>query len=465
MGRQKVFVFVFLVFITLTGCRTYYQKQQRFNDYFASGRIDQAAQVLASDRKGERRRTRLLHFMNMGVVHHLLGNYAQSNQYFERAYLLGEDFQRNPADIALSLITNPRMTEYRGEDHELLMIHYYKAMNFIQLGDLDAALVECRRLNIKLNALADRFPSDNRYRRDAFIHNLMGIIYEAAGDHNNAFIAYRNAYTIYKEDFSRLFGLEAPRQLKIDLLNAAHRAGFRDQVDFFQREFDIPFTPPAASSNGNLVFFMANGLGPVKTEWSINFTIVRGAGGRVDFVNEDLGLSFPFFAGSGDAATGQLGDLRIVRVAFPRYVERSPVFSGARLRVGSQSTTLEKAQNINAIAFRSLQDRMMREMGSALLRLAIKQASEQMVRRKDENVGAILSILNTVTEQADTRNWQTLPHSIFYTRLSLPPGEHQLQLELLLPNQNTGSTRLMPVNIRPRQTSFVNYHVLDSRRP
>ena len=93
---------------------------------------------------------------------------------------------------------------YAGEDHELVLMHYFKALNFLRMNQFDEALVECRRINNKLNLLNDRYEKKkNRYRRDAFALNLMGIAYEASGDVNNAFIAYRNAYEAYDEDYTK----------------------------------------------------------------------------------------------------------------------------------------------------------------------------------------------------------------------------------------------------------------------
>lgn len=459
--RKKFLVGLF-VFFALTGCRTFYQSQHDFHHQFRQANFEQAQKTLSQDRRAEQRRTRLLFLLNMGVVHQMMGNYQVSNEYFERAFITSEDFRQNPVDIATALVANPRWTEYRGEDFELLMIHFYKAINFIHLGDLDAALVEARRLNIRLNAIADQNTRENTYRRDAFIHNLMGIIYEAAGDINNAFIAYRNAYNIYVEDFSELFGLGPPVQLKRDLLRTAHRLRFFDQLEFFENKFGMQHDPDEGQGNGDLVVFLKNGLGPVKAEWSLNFTVVRGAGGRVDFVNQELGLSFPFFLGSSSEATGQLGDLRVVRVAFPKFVERHPVFQGARIRGQGVGQNFEKAQDVNAIAFQSLEDRMLRELGSALLRLGIKQASEQLVRRENEGLGALLGIFNAITERADTRNWQTLPHSIHYTRVSLPPGEHNLNLDLLQPDGATGRSVNIQARIRENRTSFFTYHAIES---
>jgi uncharacterized protein len=462
---RKSFLAWIVFLLAFTGCRTFYQSQQEFHRYYRQGEFERAQQSLTEDRRADKRRDRLLFLFNMGVVNQQMGKYELSNDYFERAFIAAEDFRKNPVDIAAALVANPRLTEYHGEDFELLMIHYYKAMNFIQLGDLEAALVECRRLNIRLNAMADQNPRENTYRRDAFIHNLMGIIYEATGDYNNAFIAYRNAYNIYNEDFSKLFGLHPPTQLKRDLLRAAYQMRFFDQLDLFERKFGMQHTPYDNQDEGSVVVFLNNGLGPVKTEWSINFTVVRGAGGRVDFVNQEMGLSFPFFMGSSADATGQLGDLRVLRVAFPKFTERKPVFEMARIRNGSEVQNLEIAQDINGIAFQSLEDRMLREMGSALLRLAIKQTSEQMLRRENENLGSILGLFNAFTERADTRNWQTLPHNIHYTRLHLPPGDHTISLELVLPNGNVKRKVDYTISVRPGKTSFINYHAIDSHEP
>ena len=83
----------------------------------------------------------------------------------------------------------------------------------------------------------------------------------------------------------------------------------------------------ARKEGGELVFFWHNGMGPVKDEWSINFFIVKGQGGIVMFVNEELGLSFPFPLPPMGQSSGGLGDLKFVRVAFPKYLERKP-YSG-----------------------------------------------------------------------------------------------------------------------------------------
>ena len=58
----------------------------------------------------------------------------------------------------------------------------------------------------------------------------------------------------------------------------------------------------------------------------------------------------------------------------------------------------------------------------------IKKAVEKEVRKENETLGFLVGALNFASEQADTRNWQTLPHSIFYTRIPLAKGENKLRL-------------------------------------
>ncbi len=412
--------------IFLTSCATYYELNYDFNKYFEAGDLQNAEKALKSNSGGLKKKTRFLYFANRGIVANLIGDYETSNYYFEKAFIYGEDYHKNAADIAASFLTNPNTVAYPGEDHEHLLLLYYKSLNYLYLNDYEAALVECRRLNNRLNELSDKYKSDKKYKRDAFIHTLMGLIYDAQGDFNNAFIAYRNSYNIYKEDYSEFFGLGAPEQLKLDILRTAYLNGFDTEFDFFQNEFGIDYTHNP-SQTGELVFFWNNGLGPVKDEWSINFVTEENEGGVV-FVNDEYGWSFPFPLYGEEDDEDKLTDLEIFRITLPKYVERTPQFSEGYLMVNERSYDLELAEDINAIAFKSLEQRILLELGRSLLRAAIKKAIEEAVEEESEGWGFVIGVVNAATEKADTRNWQTIPHSIYYSRIPLNEGENKVRL-------------------------------------
>ena len=369
-------------------------------------------------------KSKFLYFVNNGILLSLLGKYEASNDYFEKAFLFGEDYRINYFNEAAGYLTNPNMSVYRGEDHEHLMLLYFKAINYLKMQKPEEALVECRRLNIRLNQLSDKYSSDKKYRRDAFVHNLMGIIYQSTGDYNNAFIAYRKALEIYEQDYHDLFSMQVPEQLKKDLLNTAWWTGFTDEFNTYRTQFDMTdYTPtkPAAE----LVFFWHNGLSPVKSEWSVNFVVDHSAENVVVFTNEGLGISFPFHVDDKEERS-DLGRLDFFRVAFPKYSERAEYYQEATIRTDSIAIPLELSEDISKIAFHSLRERMVLEFSKGLLRAALKKATEMSLRKEDEGLAALIGVVNALTEKADTRNWQTLPHSIYYARVPLTEGRNDV---------------------------------------
>jgi len=460
--KRLLGVFGIFALTAIVGCATYYQSTLDFQEHFVKGELEQANQTLDKNKKARKGKNRLLYFLQKGVVLQMLGEFEESNTYFERAYIFSEDYRQNYAEQAAALLINPSAKPYLGEDHELVLIHYYKALNYLQMEQYEEALVECRRINNKLNELNDRYENrKNRYKRDAFAMNLMGIVYEASGDINNAFIAYRNAYDAYVEDYNEYFETDAPNQLKTDLLRAAHLNGFTEELERFEQKFSMQYQP-RESEGGELIFFWHNGLGPIKSEWSLNFFIVKGQGGVVVFANEELGLSFPFPLAVVGEGSGGLGDLKFIRVAFPKYMERKPYNQSAELTLGNTTYKLERAENINRIAFTTLDDRMVREFANSLLRLALKQVAEGQTRKLNQNLGALLSVINAVSEKADTRNWQTLPYEISYARVPLKKGSNNITLTTYSSRMNRQGSENFEFKAESGETIFHIFHSLDS---
>lgn len=410
---------------------THYQKQAQFHDLFLDSKLEEAAELLDKQKRSKYRKARLLYYLNRGVVSHLMQRYEASNYFFEQAHLVCESFSIKPLDEIAASLLNPTLADYRGEDHELLLLHYYKVLNFLQLGQRESALVECRRLNIKLSQLGSKYGNIDKYRRDAFVHTLMGLVYQANHEYNNAFIAYRNAIEIYQDDYKRFFGVEVPEQLKKDLIYTAYKTGFHGQVDRYRREFKLNYDPTQEPAPRDVIFLWHNGLGPIKDVWSIDFALIKGDAGTVIFRNEELGLSFPFTLPASNEGSS-IADLELIRVVFPKYLERPLLYKGAYVvTTDGKQQTLELLEDIHAIACKVLKQRMVMELGKSLLRLALKKGVEHQIRKQNQLLGAAWGVFGFSTEQADTRNWQTIPHSIYYTRVNLPQGKHSVVFKVL----------------------------------
>lgn len=423
--RNLRYLFILLTIILLSACASYYQKNQALMDSIYRGDYAHASKQLDEGRLKKQKRNQLLYFLNKGTVLFMNNQPQESNKYFQQADYFIEDYQKSIGLKAASFLTNPSIQTYEGENFEKVMVHYYTTLNYLQQGLLDQALVECKRMQLKLDKITDYYKGKNKYKNDAFVYLLTGIVYDALKDYNSAFIAYRNAYKIYNEEYATNLNTSVPQQLKEDLIRTALLTGFTEEARQYKNEFNLNhLTLETFKNTSSLVCFWNNGFGPVKDQWSINFTITQGANGWVNFVNHDLGLNFPYYAGNDSKS---INSLKVIRVAFPRYISREPVYKNATLTVDSLGIKqqLELAQNIDKIAYVSLQDRMLKELSEALLRLAVKQVAAAQLRKENDALGSALSVVNAMSEQADTRNWQTLPNTINYTRVILPAGPHQ----------------------------------------
>lgn len=425
------------------------------------GKLDVAESILNDPKLEQNKKNILLYYLNKGTILWMNGKPVESNKYFQLADFYVEDFHKNYAASALGLLTNANAEPYNGEGFEQILLHYYTTLNYINLGMLDDALVECKRMQQKLIKITDFYNGKNKYKRDAFAHNLMGIIYDAQKDYNNAFISYRNAYEIYRDDYQKMLGTQIPRQLKKDIIRTAYLTGFSDEVQKYENEFQLKYEPENPNY-GSLVFFWNNGLGPIKDQWSITFFIMPLRRGWVRFYNTELNLSFDIYVGEDEKRKNNLSQLKVIRMAVPKYVSRVALYTRGLLSSDSLpiNSYLDIGEDINAIAFRSLEDRKLKELGEALLRVALKQVAEMELRKQNQGAGMLLGIINAATEQADTRNWQLLPYSINYTRITIPAALQKVSLTTFSANNSVSEKNQFLFNIKKGETTFGSFQTL-----
>lgn len=438
--------------------------------------FDEALSILDSNAEElTQGKERLLYYMNKGAILSMNEQFKESNTALEQAWILIEDYQKKVADEALSMLTNPLTSEYEGENAEKLFVNYYKAYNFLRLHEYSKALVEVRRMDLRLQEINDKYKNENKYQRDAFIHLIMGLVYDANKEYNDAFIAYRNAYEVYTDDYSAMFGLNTPTQLKYDLIRTAELAFMYDEAAEYKGLFGIDYDFSSVDNMGDVVVFWNNGKGPVKNEASFNFAMVNGASGFA-FADAETGEQFP----AGVAATATVfnvlvGNSTMVKMAYPVYEELGQKYVSATLSNGPFRSDFEIAENVNAVLFQSIKDRKALEISEMLTRYVVKQLAGAAVKKGAKEllkhagpIGSIASAAtdlavdaaNVVSEKADVRNWQSLPHSIYYSRITLPEGERKLNFTARAEDGET-YTQSFTVSVRAGRTSFTGVNTMD----
>jgi len=451
-SRHMIRALAIVPLMLLFSCATYNTRIDTYYEQVINNQYEKAYTALDANKLLQRPRNRLLYLFEKGKMAHLLKQYDSSNVYFNEADNFIEDARTSAKDIALSTLLNPMMETYKGEDFEKFMVHYYKALNYLNLGQSNEALVEARRITLTSYAQQDKTGNKaNRYSDDAFSLMIQGIIYEQSGDINNAFISYRNAVDLFLKNNKMWYGVAMPDQLKQDLLRTAAANGFTDEVQRYQDLLGTALQPTIYAPGGELVLFWENGLAPVKQEQNFFFTLTKNGLGNFVFVDAAGSYNIPFdFGTSIKQEDIKMENLRSLRVAFPRYQEQPVYYTNAVASVNNTQYHFENAESINDLAFATLKERFAKDMVQTLSRLAIKKLAEAAARPKSDDknkdekeaMAMAIQVFNFVSEKADTRNWQSLPHTILYTRIPLQKGTNDIQLNFTGQGPQTRSIKL-----------------------
>ena len=77
-----------------------------------------------------------------------------------------------------------------------------------------------------------------------------------------------------------------------------------------------------------------------------------------------------------------------------------------------------------------------------------------------KNVGLLVNLFGAFTERADTRSWLTLPGRIHVLRFPLPPGTHDVKVELLAADGRVAAEQTVTgVVVRPGEWTFESRRV------
>jgi len=360
--------------------------------------------------------------LDKGMLRRMTGDYSGSNQILEVAKqeiekLYGVSITENLASVTI----NETFRGYEGDRYEQLLLHAYMAMNYIQLGQIDGARVEMLQANVKMMEWGDE-PEE-----EAFIRYLGGIIYESLGEYDDALISYRKAYIAYKEKA----GVQNPLpsdELKTDLLRLLAWQGLWDEYESYKKEFSMASYKAPKQSNdfGELIVFLNNGLAPVRSEAAI-------------------------FIFSSEVQQN-------LRVAFPVYKTPKQSLTGAQIDVNDSKYSLETVEDIDTLARYSLEQDMPGIMLRATTRAVVKYNTQSTAADQGSLAGLLMTITNIATERADTRSWSTLPQEIQLKRISLPVGEHDVQLQMVNVAGRVVDVMNEKITIKPKQSSFMIKH-------
>ncbi len=450
-----------------TGCASYVASNLELRTMLEARDYQNALDRIDSRQGG---RDRLLELLQRGHVLHYAGRFDESNAAFQAAEdLAAELYTRSISQAAASLIVNDLTIDYRGKPFELAMAPFYRAFNYLSLGDADAAQVEARKATL---ALADAVeatirgierPDDRRIARklqdSGFLHWFSGMIFESEGAANDAFVAYRNAARAYLAHRD-LIGIAPPVDLGRDLERVGLTFGFRDEVEELRATATATALFPASAAGprqpgGEVVFVLESGWIAPRDQVKLNVPILDID--RRYSSNEDWAWGLVNRAGPGWTRSYDVDIEYWLTVAVPTMGRADPgPVASVRLSAGGAGVESLPADDLSRRAEATLEAEMGQILFKAFLRGLVKYAATEAAANEDATAGVLVNLFGVLTERADTRCWLTLPARLSVARLRLPVGRHELRVDYLGPSGSVVHSETEILDIADGDWVFLN---------
>jgi len=406
----------------LNACSATYEKTALKSwDLMRSGKSDEALELYKE--KVTRSQDKLLRLMDEGILLRNSGRFAESNQkFFAAAKIIEMNGYVNLMEEATTLLTNERMTTYQGEDFEKVIVHLYLGLNFLAMGSEEAALVETR----KVNEIIEVMMSNGRkaYEFNAFARYVGAILFENAGDLNDALVAYRNTLKLDPNLEQSFF------PVKVDMLRMAYRLGMDQEAAEWKKKFGAEADAQAVAANQNKLGSIAVLYEAGKSPLKISSKVRRQAKGR----------------------EGNIIDVAIPVSHYERRISRA---APLKIKVSNTSVHSTVLNDLETTAIRQLKDRMGRVIAKAIATAAVKAgvgvAAGKATNSKE--IGALTALALILLSEADTRSWLLLPANYQVARIYLPAGDYNLEFD--------PASAPLKVSVKPSKTTFVQPRSLD----
>lgn len=371
----------------------------------AAGKFTQAEETVVSKKnKLYSRKDATLFYLDRAVLLHDAGKISQSDQLFSDAQNnINELYARSVSASLGRFLINDLTTPYYAPAYEQALTYYYRAVNFLETGNISSAAVEARRAVFFLDHL--RGKKKKGYNDDPFVQYFASLVFESAGQRSDARIARTNALNAYRRLGGKL-GVSAP---------------------------DFP-VPSNAAQLGEVIVLHYNGLMPLKKTATFQVAwdralLIASSAQEGDPVSPEVQNAV--YAGlSGNAVTLSFPEFEPLpyRVAVSAVQAGGQLFYTQKVADFAAAARVDLEEKMPGILFRAATRAVVKEVASAQTRQAVSQAAKD--DSAGELAGMFISALGAVVEKADTRQWFTLPAEVRMARAFVAPGVQNIRLLL-----------------------------------
>ncbi|MCY4644109.1 MAG: hypothetical protein OXB88_05770 [Bacteriovoracales bacterium] len=526
LGIRQRFVFFFIPYslfwvftisslVGLSGCAsTKHETLQTYRKHLKEKRWDKALELARGSTFYKGEESKLLKWLEKGMLHHLKGEYFESQKYFDRAKKRSDQlFTVALSKKLLKSVGNDSLDHFYGEIYERSMLRFYSALNHYLLYQrgvrhipasgktsaskkklskrerrrhLEAARAHVVEWNAKIGEWRDERAGKTVFKDDlmakvfgAFIHEQIGsrgegqiakLLYKGAQktlfQNYNVYPSFNAHFKKFKKDFDKLPKFKKGRVEKNYLSSTK---GYKFLKTYLEKK--------AKGKKANVAVLIHHGLipgkRPKKHYYPLDFAVylekeVTGKMGIVDFTIQVLGLAT---VGGIPSIQFELPEIPSKPIKNRFYVKISPQAGAAKTK------SIPLINPLNDIAKEAMEEHAaiirlrlgFRLAAKHLLAIASSYRAYRAALKKGiPSIGAKIMATGlyaasvraiALSEKADLRSWLSLPQGLNMASFFLRPGTYKL--ELLKENEGKReSVSISKIEVEKGRAKLLNFQVL-----
>ena len=402
-----------------SGCRTYKNQAAEMKSAWASGHPDIAARDFEKRAKSEDgSRDEVVWDLEAGAAWRAAGGFTNSNMRFEAARTRIEAYEKKAkvrvGQEAAALMSNQQNLAYEGRDYDKIMLHTYRALNYLTLGDPDKARPEIIRAYQRQQDAVEENAKRIEKARD-----------DASKDPNKAKIEKAQQDPKFNSQIDQITKPLEGFRFYADYVNPF--SVFLDGLYFKYAGVDSSDRERARKSLARVAEIV-----PENQFIQADLKDVEGTGAPAS------GVTYVIFETGRGASLDQLRiDIPIivtsvsyVGAAFPRLEFHDDFCRTLMVRANDQEERTALVGSMDAVIaleFRNAWPRILaKTIASTVAKGVAAYALNEGAGKQDAIAGLIVRIATAAAQAAvniaDTRSWTSLPKEFQVARVNTPPG-------------------------------------------
>jgi uncharacterized protein len=424
--RVPALLFGLMVGLLATGCKTY-QEQNHVIKYWRQGALTNAvAEATKLADKNANNKDAIIWRLEQGAVLRGAGQYEASNKAFDQAQAKIDDYAQK-AKVRLgqeagAMLSNQANLDYEGRAYDGIMLNTYKALNYLQLGEIEKARPELiRAYQRQKDAVDDNKKRIEKAQKDAADSKDSAAMEKAENDpgfkaemqnsytnldHLKPYSSYVNPFTVYLDGLYFMAQAADGSDLERAHKSLERVVGFAPDNEYVKQDLaaDDDLINGKPLSPTTYVIF-ETGCAPERGQIRIDIPIVMT---KVSWV----GAAFPKLEYQGNYAP-----------------TLSVTVNGANLT----TSPVASMDSVIGLDFKNeLPIIITKTIASTVTKAVASYVANEAAGQQNDWLSALVRVSTAVYQIAvniaDTRTWTTLPKEFAVCRLPTP-ADRKIELQ------------------------------------